>query len=280
MRVAQLSPGMDPIDPCVALHGTGNFVGPLVAGLSGDDADGAAASPGIAYSQVSAYLALDVGQYDVRIVPAGATSCDASLPLARPLAGSDGGSEDAVSKDDASRDDAGALDAAVPDAATDGAAADATADAANVVDAAASASGVPDFTSLPSLATNAYATLVVTGDFSTSGGDAALTVALIADDAILPGGNAELRAVNALSSAPSLDFGLGSFGMGWLPLFVDVPFATAGMTAAPGAGAPDANGYLALDPASVNVLRRAPPPGRRPTPWSRASREGSPRARS
>jgi hypothetical protein len=81
LRVAQLSPDLGPVDLCVAPHGTTVFRGPLLAELAaslGDDAGTDAAPPGLAYPQVSAYLSLDEGTYDVRLVAAGASTC--SLP--------------------------------------------------------------------------------------------------------------------------------------------------------------------------------------------------------
>ena len=90
LRIAHVSPDMPPIDVCVALHGTGSYQGPLIgqlaatnAGDAGEDAEGGGADddaglPGVSYAQVSAYLPLDPGDYDVRIVAAGASSCDAS----------------------------------------------------------------------------------------------------------------------------------------------------------------------------------------------------------
>jgi hypothetical protein len=96
VRIAQLSPDTPSIDVCVAAHGTGSFQGPLLAQLgaanagdAGDEAEAGAAEedagpPGVAYAQVSAYLPLEPGAYDVRIVPAGSSSCaafaDAGVP--------------------------------------------------------------------------------------------------------------------------------------------------------------------------------------------------------
>ncbi len=91
LRIANVSPDAPPLDVCVALHGTATFQGPLVGQLAaggnesdGGDAGGAetetdAAPPGVAYPQVSAYIGLTPGDYDVRIVAAGATACDAPL---------------------------------------------------------------------------------------------------------------------------------------------------------------------------------------------------------
>ncbi|HEY1694423.1 MAG TPA: DUF4397 domain-containing protein [Polyangiaceae bacterium] len=84
VRIAQASPDAPSLDVCVAPHGSGSFEGPLLAqlavSLAGDaGAPADAAAPGLAYAQVSAYVALDPGAYDVRVVAAG-NPC-ASLPL-------------------------------------------------------------------------------------------------------------------------------------------------------------------------------------------------------
>jgi hypothetical protein len=84
LRVAHASPSMPAIDVCVAPHGTESFEGPLVgelaASFAGDAGDDAGA-PGLAFAHVSAYLPLGAGQYDVRVVAAGAASCASSLTL-------------------------------------------------------------------------------------------------------------------------------------------------------------------------------------------------------
>jgi hypothetical protein len=72
IRIAQLSPNKPPIDVCLAVHGSNKFTGPILkpAGV---------AATGLAYSQVSKYLAVPGAQYDVRIVDGGATTCAQSL---------------------------------------------------------------------------------------------------------------------------------------------------------------------------------------------------------
>jgi len=93
VRIAHMSPDAPALDVCVALHGTTDFQGPMIAQLAaslavGGSADGGnqndAGPLGLAFSQVSAYLSLAPGQYDVRLVAAGATTCAA-------LAAVDGG---------------------------------------------------------------------------------------------------------------------------------------------------------------------------------------------
>ena len=91
LRIADTSPDAPPLDVCVAPHGTATFQGPLLGQLaaSGDDSDAGdawsadtgtnPATPGMTYPQVSAYVALTPGRYDVRIVAAGAPSCEAPL---------------------------------------------------------------------------------------------------------------------------------------------------------------------------------------------------------
>jgi len=211
LRMAHVSPDSPPIDVCAAPHATTAFQGPLVGQLAasltagaegGAEADGGA--PGIAYSQVSAYVPLAPGQYDFRIVPAGATSCD---PL----------------------DDAG----------TDG------------------SSPSSDWTNLPVLAFNTYTTLLVAGDVSPAAGDAPFEVTALPDDAVLDGGAAVLRAINAVPSETSLDFGLGS-AAAWVPLLTEVTFGEASGEAAPGEGAIDPNGYIAIGPLTAGTLSARP----------------------
>jgi hypothetical protein len=72
IRIAQLSPNKPPIDVCLATHGSGQFNGPLLkpAGV---------AQTGLAYAQVTKYLSVTAGQYDVRIIDGGATTCAQAL---------------------------------------------------------------------------------------------------------------------------------------------------------------------------------------------------------
>jgi len=193
LRVAHASPDLPPIDVCVAPHGTGSFVGPLFAGLSGDAGAVDSGAVGLAFAQVSAYLTLAPGPYDARIVAAGASDCGAAGSLA-------------------------------------------------------------DGSSLPPLASDTASTLLVAGDASPAGNDPGLTLAVLPDDAALAGGAASLRAINAVPSAPSLDFGLGSFETQWVALLAGVGFASASSRGAPGEDAVDASGYLPIAPLSAQVL--------------------------
>lgn len=71
LRVAHLSPDAPAVDFCVAAHGTKTFTGPVLA------TSGAAA--GLSYANVTKYIPLPAGQYDVRLVAPGSSSC--STPL-------------------------------------------------------------------------------------------------------------------------------------------------------------------------------------------------------
>jgi hypothetical protein len=253
LRIAHVSPDSPAIDVCAAPHGTTAFQGPLVGQLAasltagtegGTEADGGA--PGIAYSQVSAYLPLAPGQYDVRIVAAGASSCASALALARPFGGGDGGSDDDAGDATAPSDASAPLDATAP------------IDAAAPQDAGSDGSSPSsDWTNLPVLAVNTYATLLVAGDLSPVGGDAPLDVTVLPDDAVLAGGAVVLRAINAVPSETSLDFGLGS-GAAWVPLLTDVSFGGASTQGGPSEDAVDPNGYLAISPLSTGTLSARP----------------------
>jgi hypothetical protein len=250
LRVAQASPDAPPLDVCVAPHGTGVFQGPLVgqfaaaaagdAGGSGDSAVPAdAGAIGLAYAQVSAYVPVAPGQYDVRLVAAGATSCSVPLALAGPVVADDAGEA------------ADASSASIVDGAVE-AGADAAGDEAG---------SVPDWNNLPALAANAYATLLVAGDFSLVGSDAPLGLTIMADDAVLAGAAVALRAVNAVPSVPALDFDLGppaGSDAGLLPLFTDVRFGVASSQTALGDGVLDANGYLPTAPLLARVVIARP----------------------
>jgi hypothetical protein len=229
IRVAQLSPDLPPVDVCVALHGTTTFQGPLLAALASSTLGTDAAAPGLAYAQVSAYIAVAPGQYDVRIVAAGATDCSTGLGGVSTSA-LDGGALDGSAADDADAD-AGA-----------GAGTDAGADA--------DAGLAP----LPPSASNAHATILIAGLLSPTGTDESLTVTAIADDSTLAGQAIALRAVNAMPTAPVLDFGLGSFSTSWLPLLTNVAFASASAHVGPSVGAVDTNGYLPLAPLSSQTV--------------------------
>jgi len=114
---------------------------------------------------------------------------------------------------------------------------------------------VNDAVTLPAFAANAYTTILVVGDASNAGTDAALTVTSVADDATLPaGGGLALRFINASPSVPSAAFGTGSLASStFVPLFTGVAFGRASSGAANDAGAIDGNGYLALPSLSGDV---------------------------
>lgn len=235
VRIAHASPDAPAIDVCVAPHGTTAFVGPLFGQLAASlapaeaGAEPDAAPIGVAYSQVSAYLPLDVATFDVRIVAAGATSCASSLGASPAVVESDGG------------EDAGA-DALVADA---------------EAQEAGTFPGVADATNLPTLATGASATLLVTGDLSPAGADPGLTVTLLPDDVALTSGAAILRAINAVPSQPALDFGLVSYGdsgVEWVAILADVRFGASSSQVGPNGGAVDANGYTVIEPLVAQAM--------------------------
>jgi hypothetical protein len=216
-RIAHLSPDAPPFDVCLAPQGTSAFQGPFLQAFAEATAaangtpfpDDSGAATGLTYGQVSAYFMIDPGTYDVRLVAAGAASCDT------PLGGS------------------GAADA--------GADADADADAdavdATIADAAAVA------------VTGSFTTVLVAGELAPSGSDPALVVTSLPDDSVLVSGGASLRAVNALASGVPQDFGFeSSDGGGFLPTFTNVAFGQAAAHASPDDGTLDGNGYLAVGP--------------------------------
>jgi hypothetical protein len=185
--VAQLAAGLEPS-----------------AGDAGDaDIEPDAGAVGLSYAQVSAYVPLSPGSYDVRLVAAGAPSC---APATLDASGSD-----------------------------------------------ASSILVHDSTDLPSLAPGTYTTLLVAGDLSPAGDDASLAVSLLTDDAVLGGGAAALRAINASPSQPALDFGLRSSAQ-WAPLLTDVTFGAASAHAGAGDGTVDRDGYLPIAPLSGQAM--------------------------
>lgn len=77
LRLANWSPDAPAVDFCVAPHGSTSFQGPLLAKTFVPPplppADGGAT--GLPFPDVSAFVQVNPGQYDVRLVAAGATSC-------------------------------------------------------------------------------------------------------------------------------------------------------------------------------------------------------------
>ncbi len=85
VRVAHLSPGTPDVDFCVIPNG-GAPIGPVLKGAGDTD--------GLAYSEVTDYVDLPEGTYDVRIVAPNAANCDealAGLPDVTGVAVADGG---------------------------------------------------------------------------------------------------------------------------------------------------------------------------------------------
>lgn len=70
VRVAHLSPGTPDVDFCVIPNG-GAPIGPVLKGAGDTD--------GLAYSEVTDYVELPEGTYDVRIVAPNAANCDEAL---------------------------------------------------------------------------------------------------------------------------------------------------------------------------------------------------------
>ncbi len=248
LRVAHLSPDLPPIDVCLAPHGTSHWSGPLTGQLVGGDAG----APGLTYAQVSAYLPVGPGPFDVLLVPAGSASCP---PLPLDLSG-DAGAEAAAPAD--AEPDA-TPDASITDANESIDGSDANANDATPFDAgSASDAGpfprLPVITSLPALPAAGYATLVIAGEVSPTGSDMGLTFTLVVDDGELAGGAASLRAINALPRVASMDLDLGAFGMKWTTLLADVPFGAASAQSTPNNGVVDANGYLPIAPFSGATL--------------------------
>jgi len=226
VRIAHTSPDAAPFDVCLAPHGTPAFEGPILAQFAADftsagasvgdaAAGGDAGAVGVAFSQVSAYVPIAPGLYDVRLVAAGAPSClGSSPPDASPI---EAGDSDVVGED------------------------------------GGSSVALPDDVTLPPLVANTFSTLLIAGDLHPAGDDAPLTVTLLPDDAELAGGAASLRAINAVPSAVTLDFGLGS-GAGWMPLLTQVAFAHASATTGPGQGSVDGDGYVSIPTFSAQTM--------------------------
>jgi hypothetical protein len=71
VRIAHLSPDSSPLDICIAPTGTTNFSGPLIvqSGLAG----------GISYANVTRYLTMTSGTFDIRVTAGGIDGC--SVPF-------------------------------------------------------------------------------------------------------------------------------------------------------------------------------------------------------
>jgi hypothetical protein len=252
-RVAHVSPDAPPFDVCLAPTGTTAFQGPFLDAFGAATAaangapfpDDGGAATGLTYGQVSAYLLIDPGTYDVRLVAAGATSCD--TPLGGSAAAPGDAGDAAADAGDAAAD-ADGVDATIADSTTDASASDS---GASVDDGSFDATdGAIAATILSSVViTRSFTTLLVAGELAPSGSDPALVVAPLPDDSILVSGGATLRAVNALASGVPQDFGFQSAdGGGFLSVFTDVGFAQAATRVSPDDGILDSNGYLAVGP--------------------------------
>jgi hypothetical protein len=110
---------------------------------------------------------------------------------------------------------------------------------------------------LPGLVVGAHTTFAVVGNVLQRGSDAALKIAVFADDTTVTE-RAALRFINAISTVGYADVGTGLEMNGtFAPLVIDVAFATVGMVLADG-GATDPNGYLTLAPVSGAVFSAHP----------------------
>lgn len=71
LRVAHLSPDAPAVDVCLSPTGAGRFAGPMIEQAGG--------TAGLTYGQVTRYLDLEAGTYDVRVVAASATDCATAI---------------------------------------------------------------------------------------------------------------------------------------------------------------------------------------------------------
>lgn len=78
LRFANWSPDSPPVDICIAAHGSGAFQGPLTT-ILGSATGTDAGSAGVPFPFVTAYATVSPGQYDARLVVAGAGGC--SVPI-------------------------------------------------------------------------------------------------------------------------------------------------------------------------------------------------------
>ena len=220
LRIAHASPDCPALDVCIAPHGTGMFQGPLLAhdaaALVGDAGlpDDAGAI-GLTYAQVSAYVPVDPGPYDVRLVAAGAPSCDTPLSTAGGEVTDAGHPADAGARGSADWTDLPAI--------------------ANDTSTTLLVAG--DL--LPSGSDAPLGVTMMTDD-------AVLTTGAVVLRAI--------NAVPS-AAAIDLGFGPGAGAdAGWLPLFTGVTFGGAGGSPGPGEGTLDANGYLPTAPLSAQTV--------------------------
>jgi hypothetical protein len=110
---------------------------------------------------------------------------------------------------------------------------------------------------LPKLVAGARTTFAVVGNVMPTGNNAALKIAFFPDETSSAQG-AVVRFINALASTGYADVGLGTeAGGSFVPLVIDVAFASAGTTL-PNGGTTDANGYLSMTPATGMTLSAHP----------------------
>jgi len=76
VRFANWSVDSPSVDVCLALHGTKDFRGPMLASAAAEEGDaGEGGVTGIFFTQVTSYFYVPQGRYDARFVVAGATDC-------------------------------------------------------------------------------------------------------------------------------------------------------------------------------------------------------------
>lgn len=124
--------------------------------------------------------------------------------------------------------------------------------APGATDCSTSLAGLPDTTSLPTLAAGGSFTVAATGDVTKAGNDPSFTLQAFVDEATVAAGMASVRFIHASPGTPAVDVGLVS-GSTFTPVFKDVSF---GQVAAAGGGI-DANGYLVTTPLSGVTLGAA-----------------------
>ncbi|HZU82636.1 MAG TPA: hypothetical protein VE987_06955 [Polyangiaceae bacterium] len=243
LRLANWSPGAPEVDFCVAAHGSGAFRGPWLAAKAG----GEGGVVGLAFPQVSTYSFVSPGQYDVRLVVAGAPDCSAgivtdatSLPT---LAAGDFLTIAAVGAASAAGaalpqlELAGFKDDGVFVMPASGAGASSASDGGDA--ASAAGGGAPDASAVDGGGPDAGGGVPDSGGAVASGGGAAATTVAV-------------RFIHAAPALGAVDFGTGAVGAGFKAIFSGVAFAHASSKDA-GASA-DPNGYAFVAPLSNKTL--------------------------
>jgi hypothetical protein len=82
LRLANWSADSPAIDFCTAPHGTGSFTGPILGAKAGPLGEAGVIDSGsgaLSFPNVSVYLVVDPGQYDVRLVAGGSVDCSVGI---------------------------------------------------------------------------------------------------------------------------------------------------------------------------------------------------------